>query len=98
MEKVRQVNWTDNAKIAIKSIFDFHAVNSVQSAENIVYDIIDRSDSIVFAHQYQFDDINPNYRRMIVRQYKILYKENQNIVSIVNVVSTKGNPEKLKQL
>ena len=75
MEKVIKVEWTDTAKAALKSIFEFHAVNSEQSAENIVYDIIDTADSIVFSRQYQIDDVNPNYRRMIVRQYKILYKE-----------------------
>ena len=98
MEKVTKVEWTDTAKVALRNVFNFHAVNSEQSAENIVNDIIDTADSIVFANQYQVDDINPKYRRIVVRQYKILYKEHQNIISIMNVVSTKDNPKKLKQL
>lgn len=98
MEKVTNVEWTDTARAALRNIFNFHVINSEQSAVNIVNDIIDTADSIVFANQYQVDDINPNYRRMVVRYYKILYKEHQNIVSIMNVVSTKDNPKKLKQL
>ncbi len=98
MEKVIKVEWTDTAKVALKSIFKFHAINSEQSAENIVNDIIDTADSIVFAHQYQLDDVNPNYRRMIARQYKILYKEDQNIVLIMNVVSSKDDPKKIQKL
>ncbi|MCK5209264.1 MAG: type II toxin-antitoxin system RelE/ParE family toxin [Cyclobacteriaceae bacterium] len=98
MEKVIKVEWTDTAKVALKSIFKFHSINSEQSAENIVNDIIDTADSIVFAHQYQLDDVNPNYRRMIARQYKILYKEDQNIVLIMNVVSSKDDPKKIQKL
>ncbi len=98
MEKVIRVEWTDTAKAALKSIFEFHTLNSEQSAEKIVNDIIDTADSIVFAHQYQIDDLNPNYRRMIARQYKILYKENHNIVSIMNVVSSKVDPKKIQKL
>ncbi|MDT8411349.1 MAG: type II toxin-antitoxin system RelE/ParE family toxin [Vicingaceae bacterium] len=98
MEKVTKVEWTDTAKTALKNVFDFHAKYSEQSAKNIVNDIIDTADTIVFAHQYQVDDINPNYRRMVVRDYKILYKISQKVVLIMNIVSTKVNPEKLKKL
>lgn len=98
MEKVTKVEWTDTAKTALKNVFYFHAKYSEQSAENIVNDIIDTADAIVFAHQYQVDDINPNYRRMVVRDYKVLYKVHRKTVSIMNVVSTKDNPKKLEKL
>jgi plasmid stabilization system protein ParE len=98
LEKVTKVEWTDTAKAALKNVFDFHAKYSEQSAENIVNDIIDTADTIVFTHQYQIDDINPNYRRMVVRDYKVLYKVNRKVVFIMNIVSTKDNPKKLEQL
>ena len=98
MEKVTKVEWTDTSKTALKNVFNFHAKYSEQSAENIVNDIIDTADSIVFAHQYQIDDINPNYRRMVVRDYKVLYKVNRKVVFIMNIVSTKDNPKKLEKL
>ena len=98
MEKVRQVKWTNSAKIALKHIFEFHAAISELAAEIIIKDIIDTADSIVFAHQYQVDAINPKYRRMIVKQYKIIYKTGDNIVFIMNIVSTRANPVKLKEM
>ncbi len=98
MEKVIKIEWTDTAKTALKSVFDFHVVNSEKSAHNIVDKIVKTADAIVFSKQYQLDDINPNYRRMISGHYKILYKENGNIISIMNIVSTKANPDTLKQL
>lgn len=98
MEKVIKIEWTDTAKIALKSVFDFHVANSERSAHNIVDKIIKTADAIVFSKQYQIDDINPNYRRMISGHYKILYKENGNTISIMNIVSTKANPNTLKKL
>ena len=98
MEKVIKIEWTDTAKIALKSVFDFHVVNSERSAYNIVDKIVNTVDAIVFSKQYQIDDINPNYRRMISGHYKILYKENGNTISIMNIVSTKANPNTLKKL
>ena len=53
MGEVTKVDWTDTAKTALKNVFNFHVVNSEQSAENIVNAIVDSADSIMFANQYQ---------------------------------------------
>lgn len=98
MEKITKVEWTDTAKTALRNVYNFPAVYSEQSAENIVNDIIDTADAITFAKQYQVDDINPIYRRIVVRNYKVLYKVHQKTVSIMNIVSTKDNPKKLEKL
>jgi plasmid stabilization system protein ParE len=94
--KVIRVDWTDTAKAALRTVFNYHVEYSESSAENIVNEIIDTGDSIVFAKQYQIDEINPNYRRMIVRDYKVLYNEQNNIIQILDVVNTKQSPEELK--
>ena len=52
--------------------------------------------SIRFAKQYQVDEINPNYRRIVVRDYKVLHTEKNNTIQIMNVVSTQQSPEELK--
>jgi hypothetical protein len=52
--------------------------------------------AIRFTKQYQLDDINSNYRRIIVRDYKLLYKERDNTIQIMDVICTKQTPEKLK--
>lgn len=98
MEKVTKIEWTDTAKVALKNVFDFHAKFSEEAAINIVSDIIDAADAIVFSKQYQVDEINPNYRRIVIRDYKILYKVSRKTIYIMNIVSAKDNPEKLKNL
>lgn len=96
MVKVIKVEWTETAKKALKFAYNYHLDYSESSAESIVNEIIDTTDSIVFSKQYQVDEINPKYRRIIVRDYKVLYKESGNNIEIMNVVNTQQSPEKLK--
>ena len=96
MEKVVRVDWTDEGKLALRLVYDFYAERSELAAEIVVNDIIDAADSIVFGKQYQIDDINPKYRRIVVRDYKVLYIESDGIVNIMGVVSTKQSPEILE--
>jgi hypothetical protein len=43
------------------------------------------------------DDINPKYRRIIVRgDYKVLYKEEAEVIIVVDVVSVRQSPEILQ--
>ena len=96
MVKAIKVDWTNTAKLALKTVFKYHTEYSELAAENLINEIIDTADSIVFAKQYQVDEINPNYRRIVVRDYKVLYSEQNNIIQIMNVVNTKQSPEELK--
>tara|TARA_R110002050_G_scaffold221792_2_gene357681 strand:+ start:51819 stop:52115 length:297 start_codon:yes stop_codon:yes gene_type:complete len=96
LEKIERVDWTDTGKSALKSVYGFHSEYSETSAEIIVNEIVDGADSIVFAKQYQVDEINPKYRRIIVRDYKVLYNEKNNIIEIMDVICTLQSPEKLK--
>ena len=45
--------------------------------------------TIHYSGQYQVDDINPNYRRIVVRDYKVLYKEEGSVIQILDIVCTK---------
>ncbi len=96
MEKVVRVDWTDAGKQALRHVYEFYAERSELAAEIVVNDIIDAADSIVFGKQYQIDDINPKYRRIVVRDYKVLYIESDGIVNVMGVVSTKQSPEILE--
>lgn len=89
-EKVRKIVWARQAREALSAILEYR-YSEIPSAYGIVRkDIINASKNIVFSEQYQKDDIFPEYRRVIVRDYKILYKEKQGIVYILNVVCTKA--------
>jgi plasmid stabilization system protein ParE len=96
LEKVITVIWSDAAKEALKAVFNYHVDYGESSAKKLITEIIDTADEIVFSQQYQVDEINPTYRRIIVRDYKVLYTENNNVVQIMGIVNTKQSPEKLK--
>ncbi len=95
MEAVKII-WSKQAKAAVKDIYNFYKEKSLQGAKNVKSDILQSPKAIHFSKQYQIDDINPNYRRMVIRDYKLLYKEKGNTIQILDVVSTKQSPEKLK--
>lgn len=88
-EKVSTVVWTRHARESLTAILDYRYKN-IPSARKIVRkDIIDSSKQIVFSKQYQKDEIFPEYRRIVVRDYKILYKEIDEVIYILNVVCSK---------
>ncbi|MBC9795862.1 type II toxin-antitoxin system RelE/ParE family toxin [Sinomicrobium weinanense] len=91
--KITQVVWTRQARESLNAILDYR-YKDIPTARRIVRkDIIGASKEIVFAEQYQRDEIFQEYRRIIVRDYKILYKEQKGVVYILNVICTKANTE-----
>ena len=88
-EKISNVVWTKQARIALNDILDYRYQNAKSARRILRKDIINASRDIVFAKQFQKDDIYPKYRRIIVRDYKLLYREQNSIVFIMNVVCTK---------
>ena len=92
-DKINQVVWTRQARESLNAILDYR-YKEIPSARKIVRkDLINSSKDIVFAEQYQQDDIFPQYRRIIVRDYKTLYKEQNGIAYILNVVCTRSGRE-----
>ncbi|MBC8754267.1 hypothetical protein H2O64_06255 [Kordia sp. YSTF-M3] len=88
-EKVSKIVWTRQAREALTSILDYRYKNIPSARKIIRNDIISSSKEIVFIMQFQEDDIYPKYRRIIVRDYKVLYTEKKGTIYIMNVVCTK---------
>lgn len=86
IEKVAKVVWTRQARESLNAILDYRYKDIPEARKIVRKDIIKGSKEIVFTKQFQKDDIYPQYRRIIVRDYKILYKEDMNYVYIMNVV------------
>jgi len=95
MEKLKVI-WSDRAKMQLRSIHDYikYKLKSPQGAKSVKQDILETSKSIVFTEQYEVDEIQPEYRRMLVRHYKILYKEKQNKIYILAIFDTLQSPER----
>lgn len=96
MGEVKKIIWTDSAKEQLKNIFNYYKEKSVQGADNIKNYILKITKNIHFTEQYQKDEIEPEYRRIIVRDYKILYLEEDYVVFIVKIFSSKR--DSVKQL
>ena len=85
---IKKVVWTRLAKLALIDILDYR-YSKIPSARRIVkQDIFDASKRIVFANQYQKDEILPQFNKIIVRDYKLLYQVDDETAVILNVVCT----------
>ncbi len=82
----------------MKLIFEFIKLKSPQGAKNVIRDIVVQSKNIHFAKQYQADEfLGESYRRMIVRDYKIIYKiDSEKEIRILQIFDTRQNQSKLK--
>ena len=88
-----KIIWTKQAKEALKSIYDYYKEKSLQGAKNVRADLLQSPKTVHFSKQYQVDDINPKYRRIVVRDYKVLYKEDKGTIQVMDIVSTRQSPE-----
>ncbi len=73
MDRLKIV-WLKTALNSLQSMCEFHKINSETSAKSIIREIFNAPDSIVFPYQYQIDPIYSNYKRVLVRDYKIPYE------------------------
>jgi plasmid stabilization system protein ParE len=88
MEKLKIV-WTVTAKNQLKAIFDFYKIKSLSSAKNVKNDILNATRNIVFSKQYQQDEVEPDFRRIIVRHYKVIYRVSENEIQTVRIFNTR---------
>lgn len=92
-----KIIWTNQAKKDLRNIFEYWKIRSLQGADNVRYDILQSPKTIFYAKQYQVDDINPKYHRIIVRNYyKVLYREKRGKIYIMGVICTCQSPDVLK--
>ncbi len=91
-----EIRWSKQAQNDLKNLYNYYKEKSPQSAEKIVQEIYDTVSNLLYTQQYQKDDINTNYRRMICRHYKILYKETpgKDIIKILSIFDARQNPAK----
>jgi addiction module RelE/StbE family toxin len=93
MQKSITILWDNQAKADLKLIFEFIKLKSPQGAKNVITDIVSQSKNIHFVEQYQVDEfLGEPYRRMIVRDYKVIYKiHSENEIRILQIFDTRQN-------
>lgn len=67
-----KIIWTEGAKLQLKEIYFFYKSISLKVATNIKTKILNAPKSIIFDQQFQIDEIEPSYRRIIVDHYKLI--------------------------
>jgi plasmid stabilization system protein ParE len=90
--------WTLQAKESLKTIYNYYKEKSPQGARNVKNELLQSPKTIAFSKQYQVDEINPKYRRIVVRDFKVLYKESVKKIEIIDIVSSKQSPSKLRKI
>lgn len=92
-----KIIWTDGAKEDLKDIYNFVKTKSLQGAKNVITDIKNAPKSVHFSQQNETEVYNPQYMRIVVRNYKILYKINDyhHELIVYTVYDTRQNPDGL---
>ncbi|HBH05260.1 MAG TPA: hypothetical protein DDX92_01490 [Flavobacteriales bacterium] len=94
MGVVQKITWTERSSLDLEEIFNFYQQKSITAVTNIVNEIIDQVESIGFTHQYQKDDLNPDYQKAVMRHFKVLYRVNGSEVFITRVFDTRKDSRK----
>ncbi len=101
MEKGKKIIiWTEPAKKDLKEVFEFISEYSYEIADKVIDAIIEKTEILLiegFELSGQIDNFNSNYRRLIVGNYKILYKVISDKIIIHGIFDSRQNPKKLEE-
>jgi len=90
-----EIFWTVNAKEDLKEIYiSLKSKISKETALKIRGELFNSTDNIVFGEQFQLDEYRFDCRRIIIRNYKILYQIRDDKIFVVRIFNTFQNPIK----
>ncbi|WP_016990505.1 type II toxin-antitoxin system RelE/ParE family toxin [Flavobacterium sp. ACAM 123] len=90
---ISKVIWTNKSKEQLKIIYNHYKVVSPQGAKNSKDSILKAGRELVFAEQYQQDEIELEFRRIIVRYYKLIYTVEEYIIWILRIFDCRKDPK-----
>jgi plasmid stabilization system protein ParE len=88
-----KVIWTNKSKEQLKIIHNHYKVVSPQGAKNIKDAILKAGRELVFAEQYQQDEIELEFRRIIVSHYKLIYTVEEDTIWILRIFDCRKDPK-----
>ena len=94
-----QAIWDDSAKDSFRLIYEFNKrFFSVEFAIKIRNEIYNAVSEITYLEQWQEDEIlGKPYRRIIVGNYKIVYKiKDEQTIYVLLIFDARQNPQKYK--
>lgn len=94
-----KIQWSFKAQADVKQIyFDLLKRNSKAVSQKIKDEILVAPESIIFPEQYQIDECITECRRIVIRNYKILYLTEGEIITVISVFNTHRHPSKMKEI
>jgi toxin ParE1/3/4 len=99
-----RVLWTDTSLTQLQEIFNYYSLNASHSVANkIVKRIVKKSillesNPFIGVKEQLLADRPFEYRFLVVTNYKIIYRFNDNIARIVSVFDCRQNPKKIGNL
>jgi plasmid stabilization system protein ParE len=91
-----KIIWSLQAKESLFEIYLYHKQFSESGAKKLRKRLLNAPKTLIFSKQYQLDDINPKYRRIVVSDYKILYNEVNGELWMLDIVCSLQSPDILK--
>ena len=90
-----KITWTSKSFEDISQIYNYISTRiSVETAHKIIDEIYQTPSVIKYIDQFQTDEYRKDCRRIIVRNYKILYTVIDSEIFIIRVFNTVQNPTK----
>ena len=87
--------WTSKSFEDISNIHNYLSNKiSIETANKIIEEIYRAPSSITFTEQFKIDEFRNDCRRIIVRNYKILYHIKDSEIFVIRVFNTFQNPIK----
>ena len=68
--------------------------HSKESAVKIREELFNCTNGIVFPEQFQLDEYRLDCRRIVIRNYKVLYQIDENSIFIIRIFNSFQNPLK----
>jgi len=99
-----RVLWSDTSLKQLQDIFDYYSLNeSVTLADKIVKKIVEKSiqletKPLAYPKEPLLKNKQFEYRYLVVGNYKLIYRFNDQIVRVVSVFDCRQNPAKLKEI
>lgn len=97
-----KILWSDAALTQLEDIFDFHKTKASHSiAKKLIKSIIQKTSilqetPLLGVKEPLLSDRAFEYRFLIEKNYKIIYRFNDNLIRIITVFDCRQNPSKLE--
>ncbi|KRD62721.1 hypothetical protein ASE40_02735 [Flavobacterium sp. Root935] len=90
-----EIFWTSNAKEDLKEIYiSLKNRISKETALKIRNELFNCTNEIVFAEQFQLDEYRLDCRRIVIRNFKVLYQIRENSIFVIRVFNSFQKPVK----